>query len=110
MSGLDGVLTQDHAVNETQGPILDRGAEHLGPSDLGVIAMRRALLHAVKGFMAGQDPPGLDPAIPHDRIAAATALGPANTPWEEILPLDPAFEQTAVSTQQSGDGPLMAES
>lgn len=110
MSGLDGVLTQDHAVNETQGPILDRGAEHLGPSDLGVIAMRRALLDAVKGFMAGQDPPGLDPAIPHDRIAAATALGPANTPWEEILPLDPAFEHSAVGTQQSGDGPLMGES
>lgn len=34
MSGLEGILTQDHAVNETQGPILDRTREHLAASDV----------------------------------------------------------------------------
>lgn len=107
MSGLEGVLTQDHAVNETQGPILDRTKEHLGPSDLGVIAMRRALLDAIRGFMVGQDPLGLDPSIPYDRIAAATATGPASAPWEDVLPLDPAFaEPSAFSSQRT----LRAES
>jgi phthalate 4,5-dioxygenase oxygenase subunit len=91
MSGLEGVLTQDHAVNETQGPILDRSAEHLGPSDLGVIAMRRALLDAVRASMAGLDPPGLDPSIPYDRLAAATELAPASVRWDEAIPLDAGF-------------------
>ncbi len=98
MSGQEGVVTQDHAVNETQGPVLDRTMEHLGPSDLGVIALRRSLLDAVRGFMAGQDPPGLDPAIPYDRIAAVTTLAPAGLSWEEAAPLDPDL---ATSGQQS---------
>lgn len=103
MSGLEGVLTQDHAVNETQGPILDRSGEHLGPSDLGVLALRRALLDAVRTLMAGADPPGLGPSIPYDRIEAVTALAPASAGWDEAAPLDPRFaESSAASAQQAG--------
>ncbi|MPZ12978.1 MAG: Rieske 2Fe-2S domain-containing protein [Chloroflexi bacterium] len=91
MSGLEGVVTQDHAVNETQGPILDRAVEHLGPSDLGVIAMRRSMLDAVRACMAGGDPPGLNPAVPYDQLAAATALAPASVRWQDAAPLDPDF-------------------
>ena len=30
-TGIDGINTQDHAVQESMGPIVDRSREHLGP-------------------------------------------------------------------------------
>jgi hypothetical protein len=42
-SGIQGILVQDHAVSETQGPIVDRTREHLGTSDLALIAWRRLM-------------------------------------------------------------------
>ncbi|HEX3971596.1 MAG TPA: Rieske 2Fe-2S domain-containing protein [Stellaceae bacterium] len=42
---------------ETQGPIQDRATEQLGVSDLPIVAMRRALLDAVKGIGQGEEPP-----------------------------------------------------
>ena len=46
-SGIVGVRSQDHAVAESMGPIVDRTREHLGASDVAVIRMRRRLLDAV---------------------------------------------------------------
>lgn len=56
-----------------------------------MIAIRRFLLDAARACERGQAPPGLDPSIPYDRITSATLVAPADVPWEETVPLDPAF-------------------
>jgi hypothetical protein len=39
------------------GPIYDRSQEHLGVSDMTVIAVRRFLLRAIRAVQNGQEPP-----------------------------------------------------
>jgi phthalate 4,5-dioxygenase len=53
--------TQDLAVQESMGPVIDRSKEHLGTTDLGVIAARRMLLDSARA-LRDQDrrPPGVD--------------------------------------------------
>src|SRR5215467_3110528 len=57
-SGIEGINTQDHAIQESMGPIVDRSQEHLGASDKAIIAMRRTLLQAARFIGQGVDPPG----------------------------------------------------
>ncbi len=83
-SGIEGVNSQDFAVVESMGPIVDRTREHLGVSDVAVIRMRRRLLDAVRAFQAGAPPLGLDPAIPYERIATDERLIPIDTPWQVV--------------------------
>ncbi len=45
-TGIKGIRAQDAMVTETAGPIADRTREHLGTSDLAVVAMRRTLMDA----------------------------------------------------------------
>jgi hypothetical protein len=58
-TGIEGINTQDHAVQESMGPVVDRSQEHLGPSDLAIIKMRRLLIDSIKVLKKGEDPPGL---------------------------------------------------
>jgi len=80
MCGIDGVVTQDHAVNESQGPIVDRTKEHLAACDVAIIAMRRLLLGAARALPEAA-PPGLDPALPYARILSETYDAPPDVPW-----------------------------
>lgn len=91
MSGIEGIVTQDHAVNETQGPILDRSREHLSTSDLAIITMRRLLLDATRNVQEGVAVPGLEGPIPYDRILSETFLMPRDASWQEVAPLDRAL-------------------
>jgi phthalate 4,5-dioxygenase oxygenase subunit len=53
--------TEDQAMIESMGSIMNRGREHLGTSDAGIVRMRRALLRAVKALRdEGVTPPGVD--------------------------------------------------
>ncbi|MBK6007070.1 Rieske 2Fe-2S domain-containing protein [Ramlibacter ginsenosidimutans] len=45
-TGIHGIRAQDAMVTESAGPIADRTREHLGSSDLAVVAMRRTLVEA----------------------------------------------------------------
>ena len=76
-SGVDGIATQDHAVQESMGPIVDRTGEHLGTTDRAVVVMRSVLLDAVDTVEAGGDPPGADASFydvfPTERIIAGDA-------------------------------------
>jgi phthalate 4,5-dioxygenase len=72
-SGINGVNTQDYALQEGMGPIVDRSREFLGTSDRAIIVMRRLLLEAMQAVARGERPKGADPAShsnirPHDRI------------------------------------------
>ncbi|MEQ8349286.1 MAG: Rieske 2Fe-2S domain-containing protein [Sneathiellaceae bacterium] len=55
-TGIPGVRAQDAMVTETAGPIADRSKEHLGTSDTAIIAARKVMIEAAKGFRDGKVP------------------------------------------------------
>ena len=84
MSGIKGVVTQDHAVSETQGRILDRGKEHLGTSDAAVVAWRRMMIRAARALATkGEAPPGAQEPISWGEISAETVKLPADASWKQ---------------------------
>jgi hypothetical protein len=57
-SSIAGGWAQDAGVQESMGAICPRPNEHLGTSDLGIIAARRVFLKAAKAFLdRGEEPP-----------------------------------------------------
>jgi hypothetical protein len=95
-TGIVGVNTQDRAVQESMGPIVDRSREYLGPTDKAIIAMRRLLLDATRTVQRGGSPPAADTSYYH--LRAIDRIVPAGTPWREaLLPLMyPEGEKIAV--------------
>jgi 5,5'-dehydrodivanillate O-demethylase len=61
---MNDFASQDHMAWETQGPIADRAAEHLGEGDRGVIMFRKLLREQILAVQEGKDPVGTnrDPA------------------------------------------------
>ncbi|MBS0518386.1 MAG: Rieske 2Fe-2S domain-containing protein [Proteobacteria bacterium] len=55
-TGIYGINNQDRAVVESMGPICDRWNEHLGTSDIAVIAMRRRMLEEARALQRGEAP------------------------------------------------------
>jgi phthalate 4,5-dioxygenase len=55
-SGIQGIETQDRAMTEGMGFVCDRSQEHLGTSDLAVIAMRRILDRRAQELQKGAVP------------------------------------------------------
>ena len=55
-TGLPTNRTQDAAVIESMGPVMDRTHEHLGRSDAAIIYMRRMMLEAAKQLQQGIEP------------------------------------------------------
>ena len=80
-SGIDGLNTQDHAVQESMGPIVDRSRENLGTTDAAVIATRRLLLRLLKTNDA--DPPGVKPT--YYNIRAIERMLPLDAKWQTLL-------------------------
>jgi phthalate 4,5-dioxygenase len=84
-SGLGGdFLADDGCVTQGAGPIQDRTQEHMGYTDKGIAAARKALLSAVRAVQNGQDAPGIarDPADnDFSGIAARKDVVPAALGW-----------------------------
>jgi len=76
-TGIDGVNIQDHAVQESMGPVVDRTRENLVNSDAAVFAMRRLLIHGAKAVQEGGDPPGLKPSYYSIRPTGSSPVKPA---------------------------------
>jgi phthalate 4,5-dioxygenase oxygenase subunit len=55
-TGIQGIPTQDAAVTESMGPIVDRTKEHLGHSDSGVVQFRKLMLRLARDLMEGKPP------------------------------------------------------
>jgi nitrite reductase/ring-hydroxylating ferredoxin subunit len=68
-SGVFGFALQDSSLQESMGPIQDREAEHLLPTDRAIVMARRMLHDAVIGMEKGEQPPALDAAAQHVRSA-----------------------------------------
>ena len=96
-TGIDGINTQDRAVQEGMGPIVDRSKEHLGPADRAIIATRRLLLDAVKTVQAGGNPPGAD-----NSYYSARAI-------EKIFPRHDTWRQTVLPEMYAEELPVAAK-
>jgi phthalate 4,5-dioxygenase oxygenase subunit len=84
MTGIRGVNTQDFAVQEGMGPIVDRSKEHLGTTDRPIIAMRALLLEATRDAAAGKPPRGSNPADSHN-VRPADHHVPLEQDWRIAL-------------------------
>ena len=80
-SGIVGINTQDFALQEGMGPIVDRTKEHLGTSDRAIIAMRQLLLEATHDVEDGRDPKGSDPAS-YRTVRAYDDFLPRGADWQ----------------------------
>jgi hypothetical protein len=60
-TGIVGINTQDFALQEGMGHIVDRTREHLGSTDRAIITMRAMLLRAIDTVEKGGEAPGADP-------------------------------------------------
>jgi phthalate 4,5-dioxygenase len=92
-TGIDGINTQDRAIQEGMGSIVDRSREHLGPADRAIIQARRLLLEAVTTVAEGGTPRGVAPT--YSALAAAEAVLPHGTDWRSRdLPTGSQIAQT----------------
>jgi len=82
-TGIEGVNTQDIAIQEGMGPIVDRSREYLGTSDKAIIAMRKLLMEATQAVERGEDPPGIDPAVSRG-VRAFDCVVPPGMDWREV--------------------------
>lgn len=60
-TGLKGFGTQDCAIQESMGTLVDRSREHLLPGDAAIIKLRQLLLQALRDHEEGKPIPGSDP-------------------------------------------------
>jgi len=85
--GIPGFGVQDQAIQESQGPIVDRSVERLGTSDTAIIQVRRRLMTAARALRdGGVTPPGRDPRSYLVR-SASIALGAGQDWVEAVKPL-----------------------
>jgi phthalate 4,5-dioxygenase len=83
-TGIIGVNTQDVAIQEGMGPIVDRSREFLGTTDKAIIAARELLLEATNDVEQDQQPRGVDPAESR-HVSAADVVFPQGTDWRQSM-------------------------
>lgn len=83
-SGIFGINTEDFAVQESMGPIVDRSREHLGASDLAVIHFRRIMLDAAERLEAGSSVLGQNEPIEASSLASAEGMVPIGGDWRRV--------------------------
>ncbi len=74
-TGIEGINTQDVAIQEGMGAIVDRSLEHLGSTDRAIIQMRKLQLEAIRIVEQGGRPKGADTAS-YARVRAVDLIVP----------------------------------
>jgi hypothetical protein len=87
MTGIAGVNTQDFALQEGMGPIVDRTKEHVGTTDRAIILLRKVLLDAIATNEKGGTPPAVDPAT-YRGVRAVDRTIPKGTNWRVVCEPD----------------------
>jgi len=83
-TGIVGINTQDIALQEGMGPIVDRSKEYLVSSDRPIVTMRRQLLAATQAVERGEDPPALQSATVKN-VRGHDGLVPVGQDWQSAL-------------------------
>jgi phenylpropionate dioxygenase-like ring-hydroxylating dioxygenase large terminal subunit len=100
--GIASFLAHDSCATESEGPRYDRSQEHLGVSDMGVIAVRHRMFDALEAFQRGEPPQHVvtDPAqndMTHVTSLAET-IGDAD--WRAHFPELICSREEAGTTQR----------
>ena len=82
-TGIEGINTQDQAIQESMGPIVDRSGENLANSDMAIVIARRMLLDSASTVADGGDPPGTGDS--YYNVRAIDAILPSDVDWRESL-------------------------
>jgi hypothetical protein len=82
--GIEGVNTQDVALQEGMGPIVDRTKEHLGTTDRAIIALRQLLLEATRAVENGEPVRGTDPSA-YRHVRPVDHKIPTGLEWRAAL-------------------------
>ena len=81
-TGIERIHSQDQAVNESMGPIVDRRLEHLAPPDQMIVHMRKRLARAVQALSQdGTLPPGIEDPNVYLRARSGHFLCDAPMDW-----------------------------
>ena len=84
-TGIHGIPTQDMAMWESMGPIVERSQDHPGSSDMAVVQFRRMMVAAAKRFAEGGPAIGTaEPRIPHVRLASFEGIVPKSADWRTL--------------------------
>lgn len=84
-TGIRGIPTQDMAMWESMGPIVDRSRDRPGSSDVAVVQFRRMMVAAAKRVAEGGPAIGTTaPRIPHVRLASFEGIVPKSTDWRML--------------------------
>lgn len=79
--GISGVARQDQAMQESSGAIYDRRLEHLGSSDLGVLAARNRIKNAIVSLAENETaPPGVEDGAAY-MLRGMHMVIPADKDW-----------------------------
>ncbi len=81
-SGVHGIAMQDASLQESMGPIVDRGRENLVSTDNAIIMARALLKKAANALMKGTEPRG---ALPEHHLVRSASF---------VLPVDQPFAKT----------------
>ena len=85
-TGIEGINTQDQAIQESMGPIVDRTLENLSASDIAIVVARRMLISAASTVADGGDPPGIGES--YYRVRAIDAILSKDVDWKDALEAD----------------------
>src|SRR5438105_5702250 len=95
-TGIRGIPTQDMAMWESMGPIVDRSRDKPGSSDVAVVQFRRMMVNAAKKCAEGGAAIGTtEPRIPHVKLASFEGIVPKSTDWRTLGVHDLSEEQAA---------------
>jgi phthalate 4,5-dioxygenase len=83
-TGIVGINTQDFALQEGMGPIVDRSKEHHGTTDRAIIVTRQLLLEATYAVERGERPRGTD-TTQCRTVRAVDLIVPKDAEWREAL-------------------------
>ena len=86
-TGIKGVNTQDFAVQEGMGPIVDRSKEFLGSSDRAIVTMRRLLLENIRAVQQGERLPSADAAA-YRHVRPYDDFVPRGADWKQTFAAD----------------------
>jgi phthalate 4,5-dioxygenase oxygenase subunit len=83
-TGIEGISEQDACIQDSQGFIVDRTREHLGPTDLGIVRFRRVILDAAKALRDGVEPRAASRPQAY-RVRSGGTVAPSARPVDEVL-------------------------
>ena len=97
-TGIKGIPTQDMAMWESMGPIVDRSRDHPGASDMAVVQFRRMMVAAAKKFRETGAVVGAgENRVAHVKLASYEGVVPKTTDWRTlgVPPAQESFLATA---------------